>query len=377
MARAKVQSSNDLPFQIMVCGTNNSGKTKLCNALRGGSSTGNVHTSSIDMYDTLIEDGAKLRLLDFAGSYEGVAPYIRKHYVEQSQICVVCVDRQNSHSFEVAKKAVEEIREFDPGIPIVIALTKEDQNLGLHDYEILVKDRELRALEEKYGLEGSIKTSGINNKEGTVELRSTLLKLREEIIVKEEKEVPDIESIEEYFPETESLDEVKKRMHNLSVLVSNARIELAADAALESKKSAADDLAAKKSMDVVSEFSKKLTEITKIPDQMRGASDTEKRDAMLKAYEGALKEFAREVKSDVFTIHPPKNVKHVLIRIVRAVLLRKLYTDDEKEELQRVKHQTDFKNRLQKEEGRYKEKDSSKEQQAEKKDNSALDSNTP
>ena len=320
-----------------------------------------------------IEDGSKLKLLDFAGQYELVAPYIRKHYIEQSQICVVCVDRQNTHSFEAAKKAVEEIREFDPRIPIVIALTKEDQNLGLPDYEILVKDRELRELEEKYGLEGSIKTSAVNNKEGAAELRSTLLKLRQEILVREEMQVPDISSVEEYFPVTESLDAVKKRMHNLSALLNNACIELVAETASTKNKSANDT---ENSIEVLSEFSNKLTEITRIPDKMKDASDRDKRDAMINAYEGALKQFANQIKSEPFTIHPPK-VQKMWIRIVRAVFVRKLYTDDEKAELQRVKHQTDFKNRLQKEEGRYKEKNSGNAQPAEKKDDSALDSNMP
>ncbi|WP_454785354.1 GTPase domain-containing protein [Legionella sp. WA2024007413] len=374
MAKAKVQHGKNPSFQIMVCGTTNSGKTKLCNALRGENSPGNIHTSSIDTYSISIDDGSQLRLLDFAGSYDTIAPYITKHYIEQSQICVICIDRQNSHSFEVAKKAVQEIRELDPNnrIPIVIALTKEDQNLGLADYEILIRDRELKEFEEQYGLEGSVKTSALDDKMGAIELRKKLLDLRENIIAREEMGIPDISSIEEYFAEEDSLEEVKKRMDNISSLLNNAHVELTAQLATPQNES--DIAAIEKSITRVLEFSQKLSEIKKIPNQMNTASDVEKRDAMLKAYERAFKEFAREVTPD-FAVQP-KNVKNLFIRVVRLLFVRKWYTDEEKTEIQRFKHQNDFKNRLQRAEGVDKEKNSRKdEQKKENNDDSALDSN--
>lgn len=378
MAKTKVQLNNNPPFQLMICGTNHSGKTTLCNALRGADSPGNLHTSSIDTYDIPIEDGSKLRLLDFAGSYEHVVPYLRQHYIEQSQICVVCIDRENTHSLEVAKMAVKEIRELDPDKKIVIALTKEDKYLKLRDYEIVVKDWELNKLKEEYDLIGSIKTSAINNREGAAELRSTLLQLREEIILREEKEVPDISSLEEYFPEEESLDEVIRRMHNLSALFHNAQIELSVQEAMAKKESNTDAWKAiNKSIKVVSSFSDKLDQITKIPGQMKSATDVQKRDLMVKAYEAAFSEFASEAKSELLTVHPPKNVKPLIVRLVRALYKFRWHTDAEKTEIERVKHQTDFKNRLQMEEGRYKEKNSSKTQPAAKKDDTELDSSMP
>ncbi|WP_158618898.1 GTPase domain-containing protein [Legionella qingyii] len=374
MAKAKVQRSNNPPFQIMICGTNHSGKTTLCNALRGADSPGNIHTPSIDTYDTSIEEGTKIRLLDFAGSYDDVVSYLRQHYIEQSQICVVCIDRDNTNSYNIAEMAIKEIHKLDPDKKIVIALTKEDKYLKSRDYEILVKDSMLKKLEATYGIGASIKTSAA--KKDVAELQTTLLKLREEVIAREERGMPNISSVEEYFPVEESLDEVIRRIHNLSALFDNAQIELTRQDALAKKESNAEAMEAiNESMEVMSKFSKKLTDITKIPEEMKNAPDTEKRDAMLKEFEAAFNKYARDANSTLLTIPPPQNVKHFLFRLLRAPFIKlRMYTHEEKAEKERVKHQTDFKNRLQMEGDRYKEKNSNNDQQSGKKDDTAIDS---